>query len=207
MTAEDVVATSEIHVRELPHGYFVELGPRFLAAYHRSFVESPHAVAAVATLDDRIAGFLVGTLRTRAHYGHVVRRHGPVLALYGLLGLLRHPRALGHLVRHRLRRYARTLARYARPGSRDGDPGGGRGPVAVLTHVAVLAAASGHGLGAELVDHFVEAVRRSGVPEIRLVTLVGHDGAAEFYERLGFERLRERPSADGHHVVEFRRSP
>lgn len=209
MTAEDVVATSEIHARELPHGFFAELGPRFLAAYHRSFVESPHAVAQVAVLDGRIAGFLVGTLRTGAHYRDVVRRHGPQLALHATLGLLRHPRALLHLVRHRLRRYLRTLVRYGGPSgtAAGGDGGDGGRPVAVLTHVAVLPGASGHGLGAELVEHFVGAVRDAGVREIRLVTLAGGDGAAEFYERLGFQRLRDRPAADGHHVVEFRRTP
>ncbi|MBW3621135.1 MAG: GNAT family N-acetyltransferase [Actinobacteria bacterium] len=209
MTADDVVATSEIHARELPHGFFAELGPRFLAAYHRTFVDSPHAVALVAVLDDRVAGFLVGTVRTRDHYRDAVRRHGAELALCAALGLLRHPRALLHLVRHRLRRYARSLLRYAAPSgvSARSDGGDVRGPVAVLTHVAVLPGADGHGLGADLVAHFVAAVRDAGVREVRLVTLAGGDGAAGFYERLGFQRLRQRRSADGHDVVEFRRTP
>lgn len=207
MTVDDLVATSEIHARELPHGYFPELGPRFLAAYHRSFVESPHAVATVATLDGKVAGFLVGTIRTGAHYRDVVRRHGLRLGLYALGGLLRNPIAVAHLVRSRLRRYLRVVVRYARGGGPPRTrtrhrPDGG--PVAVLTHVAVLPGARGHGLGAELVGRFVDEVRAADVGEIRLVTLVGEEGAAEFYERLGWQRMRRRWGAGGRQVVEFR---
>lgn len=209
MTSDDVVATAEIHRLRLPHGFFAELGRHFLAVYHRSFIDSPHAVAVVASIDGRVAGFLVGTIRTAEHYREVVHHHGLQLALHAAAGLLRHPRALAHLVRYRLRRYARAVARYARgtdgEPDRDGPRPRPRG-VAVLTHVAVLPGASGHGLGAELVEHFVQAVREAGVAEIRLVTLTGADGAAGFYDRLGFRRLRERTSADGHRVVEFRRT-
>lgn len=208
MTVDDVVASSEIHRRELPHGYFAELGPHFLAAYHRTFVESPHAVASVAELDGRVAGFLVGTVRTRAHYRDVLRRHGMRLMLPALAGLVRHPRALLHLVRHRLRRYVRALRRYLGRGNPDRDGGRRVRPrtVAVLTHVAVLPGARGHGLGVELVEGFEAHVRAAGVREIRLVTRTGGDGASAFYERLGWERLGERRGADGHPVVEFRRS-
>lgn len=209
MTVNDVVATAEIHARQLPHGYFAQLGPGFLAAYHRSFVESPHAVATVATLDGKVAGFLVGTLRTRAHYGGLLRRSGVLLLRRAVVGMLRRPRALVDLVRHRLGRYARALSRSLGRVGQDEDTGGRPAPartVAVLTHVAVLAGAAGHGLGAELVRGFEDVVRAAGIPEIRLVTLAGEDGAASFYEGLGWQRLRERWGADGHRVVEFRRS-
>lgn len=205
MTSADVVATAEIHARELPHGYFAHLGRRFLEAYHRAFVDSPQAVALVATRDDRVAGFLVGTVRTSRHWSYVVRRHGWRLAVAALAGLVRHPSTVLPLVVRRLRRYARALMRYAAPERRGPQPAGRDGrPVAVLTHVAVLPGARGHGLGADLVDAFLTAVHDAGVREVRLVTLPGEDGAAAFYERLGWERLRVRPSSDGHHVVEFR---
>jgi ribosomal protein S18 acetylase RimI-like enzyme len=210
MTPDDVVAAAEIHARELPHGYFAHLGRRFLRAYHRTFVTSPHAVAMVATLEDRVAGFLVGTLRTRAHWGHVLRRQGWRLLVAALEGLVRHPSTVLPLLRHRLRRYVRALARYTGLGGSDGeerrDPRrrGGQRTVAVLTHVAVLPAARGHGLGAGLVEAFLEAVRQAGVREVRLVTLAGDEGASAFYERLGWERLGLRNGSDGHQVVEFR---
>lgn len=207
MTVDDVVATSEIHARELPHGYFPQLGPRFLAAYHRSFVESPHAVAMVATLDGKVAGFIVGTTRTAAHYRHVIRRHGLRLAVHAIAGLLRNPAAVAHLLRSRLRRYVRAVARYApgRGASRTGTTRRpDRGSVAVLTHVAVLPAARGHGLGAELVRAFVDELRAADVGEVRLVTIVGEEGAAGFYDRLGWQRIRRRWGAGGHRVVEFR---
>lgn len=205
MTSDDAVATSEIHLRTLPHGFFARLGPRFLAAYHASFVGSPHAVATVATLDGRVAGFLVGTLRTRAHYRHVLRRHGVGLAVRLLWGSLRRPSVLLELLGSRLSRYLRTLARFTGPGGDEEESRSRRrGPVAVLTHVAVLPAARGHGLGAGLVGAFTDAAREAGIGEVRLVTRAAEDGASAFYDRLGWEELGERWSADGQRVIEFR---
>jgi hypothetical protein len=56
-----------LHHAELEHGFFTKLGPRFLEAYHATFVDSPHAVSRVATIGGHPVGFVAGLLQPRAH--------------------------------------------------------------------------------------------------------------------------------------------
>lgn len=64
------------------------------------------------------------------------------------------------------------------------------GDVAKVQRVAVLAAARGTGLGAQLMRHVVDDLRKcSGA---RRVTLGSQETAVGFYERLGFAKHGER---------------
>lgn len=216
MTRGDLARTAQVHRAELPHGLFPELGVQFLRDYHRTYLDSPHAVALVATSNDEVVGFIVGTVDEYAHRDWVLHNHGVRLTLRGLLGLVTHPRTLWWFLRTRVGRYLRAMLRAARrriarradaggPDARQGtssDAVGGRDVVGVLTHVAVDPAARGLGLGAQLTAEFTTAAHERGSTEVRLVTRV-EGGAGGFYESLGWERTEER-GRDGTPVVEYR---
>jgi ribosomal protein S18 acetylase RimI-like enzyme len=212
-TRRDLRTTARLHRTHLPTGFFARLGRGFLRSYHATFLASPLAVALVVTdpADGSPAGFLVGTLRNRAHYRWVLRRCGPTLGGRFVAALCCRPRLAWLFLRTRAGRYLRWIGRYPlrRWGNRAGAPGTSRPPaepgarpVAVLTHVVVDDRLRGRGAGRQLVDAFVDAVRRSGVAEARLVTDVD-GGAARFYEQLGWRSVEDREGADGCVVREF----
>lgn len=202
----DVAFAARLHAQALPHGFFVLLGPGFLRAYYRGFSASPHAVALVAERDSEPIGVLVGTLDSAAHHRHVVRRHGRRLAVIGAAGLALHPRAAQRFIRTRALRYVRSIARAWRPGpagSAGAQPGTRRrGPLGVLSHVAVATGARGTGAGTALVESFVAAARQAGTARVELVTGTGSEGAGSFYERLGWHRVGEH-ARDGVEYTKF----
>lgn len=196
-TTADAAVIADIHARLLPHGFFAELGRRFLRAYHRSFMASPHAVSIVACRDGAVVGVLAGAIDAHAHQRYVIRHHGLRLLAVGLTALMARPPLAWRFATTRLGRYGRGLLRAAKPSVGPGANTTTRGldGVAVLTHVAVDPRAQGGGGGSALVDAFVKEIERGGTARrIELVTLA-EDGASEFYERLGWqscgEHLRE----------------
>lgn len=215
---DDVRRAAALHERALPLGLFSRAGAGFLTTWLTTFTDSPHAVAFVAHVDGRFAGFLVGTHDNEAHYAWALRRRGPRLALRFVAALLRRPALLRTVVATRLRRYAAATLRLLRRrvgrggaavGSAEPEPGTGEAAtrperVAVLTHVAVVPEARGAGVGALLDDAFLAAVAAAGAAEARLVTGVA-SGAAGFYLRRGWTE-HDRRSSGAEAVVEFRRS-
>jgi ribosomal protein S18 acetylase RimI-like enzyme len=200
----ELAYTARIHERHLPSGFFARLGTRFLRRYHQVFAESPEAEVFVAQSSDGPQGVLVGTFDNAAHYRWALRRRGVMLALVGLVAMLRRPRLAKEFLASRVGRYARALARWLRPAPRR-DTTEAAEParrVAVLTHVAVEPAARGRGTGRELVSAFVRAARRRGADEVRLITPADGPGA-RFYRALGWRRLARRRAADDTLVEEF----
>lgn len=194
-----------IHRRQLPHGFFARLGSRYLRAYHRSFMQSPHAVALVAERRGRRVGFVVGVVDPVAHHRYVVRQHGLRLAVVGAMSLVARPALALEFLRTRVVRYLRSVSRATSP-RRTSDAPGGAAPettAAVLTHVAVDPEAQGAGAGRFLVEAFVDEVREAGAAAVELVTLSGERGAASFYEKLGWKRAgaTERGGASFTHFV------
>lgn len=214
-TERDLSQVARIHRAELPHGFFPELGVRFLRAYHRSFLDSPYAVSSVATLGDEAVGFLAGTVDQHAHQDWILRHHGLRLAMWGVIGLLSHPRTLWWFLRTRVGRYLRTMLRAARrraesstpPAPLRGMESNGthdtpEGPISVLTHVAVAPSARGKGLGARLTNDFTATAHKRGSRDVRLVT-TADGGAAAFYEALQWQRMDAR-DRDGTQMLEYR---
>lgn len=202
----DVPRAVDLHRRSLPSSFFDRLGPRFLRAYHRGFADSPHGVALEAVDVDRLLGILVGTTDNAAHHRWVLRHRGGQLGVLGVLGLLGDPRLVVVFARTRALRYARAVLRRfapsAAPTGGGGHGGGGAGRVAVLTHVVVDGSARRHGVGEALVHAFSR--RAHGAAYIALVTLDGPEGAAPFYDHLGWRRHARRRDHDGRPIIEYR---
>lgn len=190
-----------LQAAELEHGFFVDLGPQFLRAYQRTYADSPHAVALVAEVGGHRVGVLVGVLRPARHARWVLKRRGPRLAAIGGLALLMRPRLALRFMRTRAARYARGWRR--RRG--EAEATAEEATYAVLSHVAVVPGARGSGAGSALVVAFEREVAAAGVPEMRLVTRPGRDGAGAFYERLGWQAAETRTTADASTMQAFRR--
>src|SRR5829696_7065268 len=200
---DDLVLCTALHHSELEHGFFTRLGPRFLEAYHATFIDSPHAVSRIATIGGHPVGFVAGLIRPRAHARWVLRRRGARLALLGALALLARPLAALRFARTRVARYARTWRRHRREAPQGAQPGrSGLSEPAVLSHVAVLPGARGTGAGRRLTAAFAEAAREAGAERAALVTLAGFAGAGGFYERLGWCPGPIRPTPDGRSIQE-----
>jgi ribosomal protein S18 acetylase RimI-like enzyme len=213
VVARELTRIAAIHADQLPDGFFVRFGPRFLARYLGTFVAGPYATALSVGPPGSPSGFVVGTVDNPRHYRWLVRNGGP-LARSGFVALIGRPGLAYQLVRTRGRRYARSVLRQLRrrSGTRGGTPRTERpgGPVpevtpvvAVLTHVAVAPDAQGTGLGRVLVEAFVAHARARGADEVRLITHA-HTRAPGFYRRLGWASLGERSASDGSLVEEFR---
>ena len=188
----DLNFIASLHADELPHAFFVMLGNRFLRLYHRTFMNSPHAVALVGERGGLPVGFVVGSSHPAAHRRVLLRRHGVRLAIGGVAALAVRPRVAWTFARTRAVRYARALLRDTRPGLRQHEvaatasSGAATQITAVLAHVAVAPAARGSGVGAALVHGFRDRVMEHGAARIELVTLADERGAADFYTRLGW---------------------
>lgn len=191
----DAPATAALHAQALPGSFFVDLGPRFLRAYHRSFADSPYAVALVASRGSDVEGFLLGVLSPAQHGAYVLRTWGARLAVRAALALLVRPRLLAVFLRTRLLRYARGLWRRVRPVAASPSPGAA-GAWAVLSHVAVDGARRGSGAGAALVGVLHDRVTAAGATGVVLLTSLDGGGPA-FYRRLGYDEQGQVTGADG----------
>lgn len=201
LDASDLDFCIALHRETLGHGFFVQLGNRFMLAYYRSFLQSPHAVALKAEVGAQPVGFLVGALRARAHRRWMIRHRGIVLAALGAAGLASRPATAARFARTRLSRYTAAWRRH-RAGTGPAPSGPASDP-AVLTHVAIVSGARGTGAGRGLVHAMVTEGRRAGAERILLTTLAGAAGAGPFYAALGWTRSALHRTPDGSEVEEW----
>lgn len=204
MDRQDTQATAVLHASLLPDGFFARLGPGFLRLYHRSYIESPYALALTAGIGASVDGFLLAVIDQGAHGAWVVRRFGVRLAVRGLAALLLRPGLLGLFVRTRLARYARGLWRRRRPVPDGSQPRTQRSCV-VLSHIAVAPANRGSGLGAALVTQMEREAQARGATGVVLLTAENGPGSA-FYSRLGYRNDGATRGADGGQWLRFNRS-
>lgn len=206
MLVQHLDEVAALHLMALPPSFFASLGPRFLRRYYESFLASPYGIALSVTQAQQVCGFVVGSSAAADHSAWVVRHRGLRLASAALLAMAIRPRVLVRFVSTRGTRYLHGLLRRLRHQS-DVPPGGSpaSGHPAVLAHVAVDSAWRGQGLGDVLVRAFEQEAHRAGADRVELVTLDGPDGAAGFYERLGYTATRARRDDEGRRWLYFRR--
>jgi ribosomal protein S18 acetylase RimI-like enzyme len=195
MELSDVGKAVELHVSQLPPGFFVQLGPRFLAAYYRSYLTSPAAISLIAVIDGVNAGFLVGTIDRNAHYRHVARHGRYRLAAVGAVALVSDPAMLVRFVKTRSARYARGLLRFAsqQPDSSQASD------AAVLSHVAIDPRYRRRSAASALVGSFEAIAASSGARAAHVLTRRDNDPARRLYEARGWVVSGEQIDVDGHH--------
>ncbi|WP_046470271.1 GNAT family N-acetyltransferase [Allosalinactinospora lopnorensis] len=199
MELGDVPTVVRLHRANLPAGFFVELGDRFLGRYYRTFLTSPAAVALIAEVEGTAVGFLVGATDEVVHHRHVMHLNRWDLARCGMASLLVRPELTARFVRTRARRYLRGMRRRRSAGSAQEE----WGRTGVLSHIAVQTRLRGAGVGAALVGGFVEIAKVHGVERLRLFTSCDNEPAQRFYKRLGWQTRPEQCDADGKRWVPF----
>jgi ribosomal protein S18 acetylase RimI-like enzyme len=186
--SRDLRHSAALHRRALPDGLPAQLGSRFLARWHRAFLDSPHGVALVAIEypvhgRPRLVGFLVGAVDQGAFRRELLTDHRGGLFARGVLGLLPRPHLLG-----------RVLGRRTRAGARGGCP---PARVADLTAVAVAADARRAGVGQELVEAFLRDCAAAGSDWVELSAPESSSAAPGFCARTGWIALDDEPDRDG----------
>jgi GNAT superfamily N-acetyltransferase len=209
----DLPATSRLHVGELEVGLFPQLGRRFVARWHRTYQQSPHAVAlsVVRTYPrgrEHIVGFLIGATDRDSFLQELITRHRNALLLHGALALLLRPRVLGRFLRTRLRPYLRRLRSAARRSDAVGaDPATPRERTRTADLAAIVIAPSLRhtGVGSALVQEFLRRCAAAGAATAELLTVSGPSGASGFYSRVGWTLTETCVSRDGVQVQRFHR--
>ena len=201
--ADDAAFCAALHADSLGHGFFTALGPRFLRAYYRTFLDSPHAIARVAAAGELPVGFVVGVTSPRAHTRATLRRHGLRLGLAGAAALATRPLTGLRFLRTRARRYSSAWRRHRGAAGAPAPEGGQAPPTAILSHVAVVAGVRGVGVGGRLVDAFAEAARNAGAVRVVLLTLEDGDGAGAFYAARGWREGPRHATPDGEQMREW----
>lgn len=187
---DDLAWSAALHRAQLPHGFFAQLGARYLRTYHASFITSPHALGLVAVARGRPSGFLLATTDGAAHYRHVLRSSGLRLVLRGALALTTRPRLLLRFVVTRARRYARGAHRLRRQHSL-APPKHGR--ASEVVHVAVNPTCSGKGVGSALLIHAEAAV--AGLGAVRMIAKTTDAGG--FYVSAGWVQVASTTDLEG----------
>jgi GNAT superfamily N-acetyltransferase len=201
MDPVQVPVAAALHAEALPSGFFPRLGRSFLEAYLATYVDDPAGIAIAALEDGQLVGFVVGSTAPATRRSHVLRRHGIRLACRGAAALARDPALALHFLRTRGGAY---LSRIAQTVFKRGVVHHPAGRLAVLAHVAVVQAARGTGIGAELVHAFERQAADAGATRIVLVTRAG-GGAGRFYRKLGWREEGVCGDRDGVQWTRFAR--
>jgi ribosomal protein S18 acetylase RimI-like enzyme len=186
MRRDDLDAVVAIHLAAFPNFFLTFLGPGFLRVFYGAVMQD--GIALVATVDDRVAGFIVGMLDSKSFYRRLWRTRFFHVAFTITPVILRHPSTLKRVAR-------RGVARAFQPA-----------PGAELMSLAVHPREQRHGLGRILVNAFIARVHEDGTDSLWLITdAADNDAVQTFYETLGFTVRRTFTNAEGRALVEYAR--
>jgi ribosomal protein S18 acetylase RimI-like enzyme len=186
MQRTDLDAVVAIHLAAFPNFFLTFLGPRFLRVFYDAVMRD--GIALVATVDDRVSGFVVGMLESKSFYRRLWRTRFISVAFAIAPVVIRHPS---------------TVIRVARRGvARAFQPASGAELMSIAVHPRELH----HGLGRALVEAFIESARAAGSENLWLITdAADNDAVKKFYETLGFTARRTFTNAEGRALVEYAR--
>ncbi len=170
-TEADAAAVARLHASELPEGFLVTLGTRFLVRLYTRVVRFQGSFLLVMGDENDIDGFVAVAERTGALYREFLRRDAWAAGIAALPSIARAPRRTWETFRY----------------GTGADELAGL-PDAEILSVAVAPAARGRGVGRALVAAATEELTRRGVDGVRVVTAEGNAPALAMYEAAGFAR-------------------
>lgn len=160
-------------------GFFGESAARYFPAqplfgelWTGPYFRQADMVGFVAVLDGQVVGYIVGTASQRAYHWGVLRT-----VLSAVWRTLPAPRALLACLRYLLR-----AGRFAPP-----HANGALYPAHL--HINLLPQARGHHLGEQLLQTFLLALKKRGVPGVQLSTTTENRAALGLYHKFGFQVL------------------
>jgi ribosomal protein S18 acetylase RimI-like enzyme len=184
-----VEAVVRVHMASFPGFFLTSLGPQFLRVLYSEILRSPNCEAFVGRhVHGTVCGFVVGVTNQTVLYARLARKKWWAFALCVVRPAVRRPGIMLRLLRA-FRRPAWSRAAAAE---------------ALLMSIGVAPDWAGHGVGRQLVEVFLDAMRRRGVPAVSLITdRDGNDRINRFYQSLGFRVARTHVSPEGRWMNEY----
>ena len=173
MDKNDIDQVVRIHLESFEGFFLTFLGSSFLSTLYSFLVAEEQSISFVAcsTQDDRIVGFVVGTLEPSSFYRRAIRSRVLTFALSAIPALLKDPRILGRLVRA-----------FTKPKEMDAIQAD-----CELMSIAVLPDYASKGIGRKLEAAFTDEARRHNAHSITLTTdKLNNDVVNRFYESCGY---------------------
>lgn len=165
----DLARLAELHRKAITGGFLATLGDRFLRKLYATLCSSPHAAVYVERQDQRIVGFIVGSVATGKVYREFIRSAGATAALA----------ILPKLVSWRVLKRVVETALYPARRQADDSPG------AEVLNFCVASGQRGRGVGQRLFAALTEDFQERGLERLRIVTGSSQRSAQRFYESAG----------------------
>ena len=170
METRDMEAVTRLHFEALKIGFLSTLGEDFLEIIYEGITASDMGVIFVYEEDEKVAGFIAGSMDTQKLFKEVYRRKLPRLAGNLAFKVIRQPGIVRNLMRS---------SRY--PGM------AGDSVPAELLSIAVVEDFRGKGIGSALVEALTKYFKEREVSTFKVSVDQRLEGADKFYEKLGFE--------------------
>lgn len=177
-----------IHLDAFPGFFLTFLGANFLGEFYEAARLDPTGIALVASADERLHGFVVGTVEPGGFYGRLLRTRWHRFALASLRAVIRRPAIIPRLVR--------ALLLPSQSAHLDQS--------ALLMSLAVDPSGQGRGTGGRLVSAFLATAHARGCRRVLLTTdRDDNDSVNHFYRRQGFDVCREYRTPEGRAMIEY----
>lgn len=162
----------EIHMKAFQDFFLSFLGRKFLKEFYKSFATDPQGVGFVAKgQDEKVIGVIVGPINPHDYFKRLLRKSWPKFCLASIRAVVRKPKSALRLLR----------AVFYRGEAPFGPPR------ALLSSIAVDPKAQCKGVGKNLVERWMEEVRRNGLSGCYLTTDADDNKAVnDFYRNLGW---------------------
>ncbi|QBD74765.1 GNAT family N-acetyltransferase [Ktedonosporobacter rubrisoli] len=158
--------------------------PSFVEIWTSYYIDHEPASLYVATIDNRVVGYLTGCLDTSS----APKLENIMTAQITKYGLLFRPGTAGFL-------YRALLDSLREKQGATGELLDERWPAHL--HINLLPDARGTGLGRALMQRWFEHLRESGSPGCHLGTIVENTRAVTFFEKMGFKKYGDSPPIAG----------
>ena len=176
----DISAIASIHLAAFPGFFLTQLGRPFLSSYYRLILQIEGGILLVGESEGTVAGFVAGFVDPQRFYRTMSSRKMR-FALALLRGFLFRPWLL-----------SRILWNYKRVSQSRQDSVAQEKNACELSSIAVLPLKTRLGLGAALVDRFLNCARLLGSTAVFLTTdTINNDQVNRFYQRLGFQIINQ----------------
>lgn len=162
-----------IHMEAFPAFFLTFLGPRFLREFYRSFIYDSTGIGFVAqdSASGEVLGAVVGPFVPAGYFKRLLKKRWYAFCLASTAAILKKPTIIKRLLRAVFYRGDAPI-----------------GPQrALLSSIAVSPRTQGHGVGAALVQRWVEEVRQRGGKGCFLTTdAQNNEKVNKFYQKLGW---------------------
>lgn len=205
LTPADLEQVVTIHCDAFPDSALTMLGRSVVAGYYRWQFVGPHPFpyASGAWRGTDLVGFIFGGTRDGAVSGFVRNSMGTIA-----VGLIRHPRAVGHLAGLNVLPVLRLVARRRRSTGRSAEARSEDAARAAATpearsfgvlSVAVAPVLQGTGIAVQLMEGAEQAAVAAGYQSMHLTVGAANHRALRFYQKLGWSTSS--PAGDGGQVM------